>query len=65
MICIVRLHRRDVAVGTLASVLRQSEMDGDSFIQALGALPRHENLLFPGYRHPLRRQRGQLQWAWG
>ncbi len=31
----VRLHRRDLAVGTLASVLRQAEMDGDSFIQAL------------------------------
>ena len=31
----VRLHRRDLAVGTLASVLRQAEMDGDSFIQPL------------------------------
>jgi predicted RNA binding protein YcfA (HicA-like mRNA interferase family) len=35
VICVVPLHRRDLAVGTLASVLRQAGVDGDSFIQAL------------------------------
>jgi predicted RNA binding protein YcfA (HicA-like mRNA interferase family) len=35
VICVVPLHRRDLAVGTLASVLRQAGVDGDTFIQAL------------------------------
>ena len=35
VICVVPLHRRDLAVGTLASVLRQAGVDGDTFIEAL------------------------------
>ena len=35
VLCVVPLHRRDLAVGTLASVLRQAGVDGDTFIQAL------------------------------
>ena len=35
VICVVSLHRRDLAVGTLASVLRQAGVDSDIFIQAL------------------------------
>ena len=35
VICVVPLHRRDLAVGTLASVLRQAGVDSDTFIQAL------------------------------
>ena len=35
VICVVPLHRRDLAVGTLASVLRQAGVDSNTFIQAL------------------------------
>ncbi|MCP9890296.1 type II toxin-antitoxin system HicA family toxin [Cyanobium sp. Aljojuca 7D2] len=35
VICVVPLHRRDLAIGTLASVLRQAGVDGDTFIEAL------------------------------
>ena len=35
LICVVPLHRRDLAVGTLASVLRQGGVDVEAFIQAL------------------------------
>lgn len=35
VICVVPLHRRDLAVGTLASVLRQAGIDAASFIEAL------------------------------
>lgn len=35
VICVVPLHRQDLAVGTLASVLRQAGVDSDTFIQAL------------------------------
>ena len=35
VICVVPLHRRDLALGTLASVLRQAGVDSDTFIQAL------------------------------
>lgn len=35
VICVVPLHRGDLAVGILASVLQQAGLDGDSFIQAL------------------------------
>jgi len=34
-VCVVPLHRRDMAVGTLASVLRQAGVDPETFIQAL------------------------------
>ena len=34
-ICVVPLHRRDLAIGTLASVLRQAGVDVDTFIEAL------------------------------
>ncbi len=30
---VVPLHRRDLAIGTLASVLRQAGVDGDTFIE--------------------------------
>jgi predicted RNA binding protein YcfA (HicA-like mRNA interferase family) len=33
--CVVPLHRRDLAVGTLASVLRQAGVDVDAFLEAL------------------------------
>ncbi len=33
--CVVPLHRRDLAVGTLASVLRQAGVDVDTFLDAL------------------------------
>lgn len=33
--CVVPLHRRDLAVGTLASVLRQAGVDAETFIDAL------------------------------
>ena len=32
---LVHSYRRDLAVGTLASVLRQAGVDGDTFIEAL------------------------------
>lgn len=35
VICVVPLHRRDLAIGTLASVLRQAGVDGDTFIAAI------------------------------
>lgn len=35
VICVVPLHRRDLAVGTLASVLRQAGIDAETFIEAL------------------------------
>lgn len=35
LFCVVPLHRRDLAVGTLASVLRQAGVDADTFIQNL------------------------------
>jgi predicted RNA binding protein YcfA (HicA-like mRNA interferase family) len=35
VVCMVPLHRRDLAVGTLASVLRQAGVDGDIFIASL------------------------------
>ena len=35
VICVVPLHRRDLAVGTLASVLRQAGVDAETFIQNL------------------------------
>lgn len=35
VICVVTLHRQELAVGTLASVLRQAGVDSDTFIQAL------------------------------
>jgi predicted RNA binding protein YcfA (HicA-like mRNA interferase family) len=34
-ICVVPLHRRDLAVGTLASVLRQAGVDADTLLKAL------------------------------
>lgn len=34
-ICVVPLHRRDLAVGTLASVLRQAGVDVDAFLANL------------------------------
>jgi len=34
-VCVVPLHHRDLAVGTLASVLRQAGVDPETFIQAL------------------------------
>ncbi len=33
--CVVPLHRRDLAVGTLGSVLRQAGVDADTFIDVL------------------------------
>ena len=33
--CVVSLHRQDLAIGTLASLLRQADVDGDTFIEAL------------------------------
>ncbi len=33
--CVVPLHRRDLAVGTLGSVLRQAGVDAETFIDAL------------------------------
>jgi predicted RNA binding protein YcfA (HicA-like mRNA interferase family) len=33
--CVVPLHRRDLAVGTLASVLRQAGVDAETFIDVL------------------------------
>jgi predicted RNA binding protein YcfA (HicA-like mRNA interferase family) len=33
--CVVPLHRRDLAVGTLGSVLRQAGIDADTFIDVL------------------------------
>jgi uncharacterized protein YuzE len=36
---VVPLHRRDLAVGTLASVLRQAGVDPETFIQALWSFP--------------------------
>ena len=33
--CVVPLHRRDLAVGTLASVLRQARVDVETFLDAL------------------------------
>ena len=35
VICVVPLHRRVLAIGTLASVLRQAGVEGDTFIEAL------------------------------
>ena len=35
VICVVPLHKRDLAVGTLASVLRQAGIDAETFIEAL------------------------------
>ncbi len=35
LVCVVPLHRRDLAVGTLASVLRQAGVDADTFINVL------------------------------
>ncbi|MCP9813978.1 type II toxin-antitoxin system HicA family toxin [Synechococcus lacustris] len=35
LICVVPLHSRDLAVGTLASVLRQAGVDAETFIQNL------------------------------
>lgn len=35
VICVVPLHGRDLAVGTLASVLRQAGVDVETFIEAL------------------------------
>ena len=34
-ICVVPLHCRDLAVGTLASVLRQAGIDAETFVEAL------------------------------
>ena len=33
--CRVPLHRQDLAIGTLASLLRQADVDGDTFIEVL------------------------------
>ncbi|WP_411871181.1 type II toxin-antitoxin system HicA family toxin [Vulcanococcus limneticus] len=33
--CVVPLHRRDLAVGTLGSVLRQAGVDAETFIDVL------------------------------
>jgi predicted RNA binding protein YcfA (HicA-like mRNA interferase family) len=33
--CVVPLHRRDLAVGTLGSVLRQAGVDAETFIEVL------------------------------
>ena len=33
--CVVPLHHRDLAVGTLASILRQAGIDVETFIDAL------------------------------
>lgn len=33
--CVVPLHRRDLAVGTLGSVLRQAGIDAETFIDVL------------------------------
>jgi predicted RNA binding protein YcfA (HicA-like mRNA interferase family) len=33
--CVVPLHHRDLAVGTLASILRQAGIDAETFIDAL------------------------------
>ena len=33
--CVVPLHRRDLALGTLGSVLRQAGVDAETFIGAL------------------------------
>lgn len=33
--CVVPLHRRDLAVGTLGSVLRQEGIDAEAFIDVL------------------------------
>ncbi|MFN9644929.1 MAG: type II toxin-antitoxin system HicA family toxin [Cyanobacteriota bacterium] len=33
--CVVPLHRRDLAVGTLASVLKQARVDIETFLDAL------------------------------
>ncbi|MGB5136345.1 MAG: type II toxin-antitoxin system HicA family toxin [Prochlorococcaceae cyanobacterium] len=33
--CVVPLHRRDLAVGTLGSVLRQAGVDAEAFIDVL------------------------------
>ncbi|MGA0040899.1 MAG: type II toxin-antitoxin system HicA family toxin [Pirellulales bacterium] len=35
VVCVVPLHRKDLAIGTLASVLRQAGVDAETFIQAL------------------------------
>jgi predicted RNA binding protein YcfA (HicA-like mRNA interferase family) len=35
VICVVPLHRRDLAVGTLGSVLRQAGVDAETFIDVL------------------------------
>lgn len=35
VVCVVPLHRRDLALGTLASVLRQAGIDPVTFIKAL------------------------------
>ncbi|WP_255003569.1 type II toxin-antitoxin system HicA family toxin [Cyanobium sp. HWJ4-Hawea] len=35
VICVVPLHHRDLAVGTLASILRQAAVDSETFIQAM------------------------------
>ena len=35
LICVVPLHRRDLAIGTLANVLRQAGVDAETFIQNL------------------------------
>lgn len=34
-ICVIPLHRRDLANGTLASVLSQASVEGDTLIEAL------------------------------
>ncbi|WP_254951796.1 MULTISPECIES: type II toxin-antitoxin system HicA family toxin [unclassified Cyanobium] len=33
--CVVPLHRRDLAVGTLGSLLRQAGVDAETFIDVL------------------------------
>jgi predicted RNA binding protein YcfA (HicA-like mRNA interferase family) len=33
--CVVPLHRRDLAVGTMGSVLRQAGVDAETFIDVL------------------------------
>ncbi len=35
VICVVLLHRRDLAFATFSSVLRQAGVESDTFIQAL------------------------------
>jgi predicted RNA binding protein YcfA (HicA-like mRNA interferase family) len=35
VMCVVPLHRCDLAVGTLASVLQQAGVNGNTFVQAL------------------------------